>query len=111
MRSLFLRIFLSFWTAQALFVVSAIVLTIALRPREEDVLPAGSAAQMAATFELNGQAALRQEVRQGEQTRHLRLFLFHGGVGGVAGGAVADSEGGMRNGRQPQPRGLAWLLV
>jgi len=65
MRSLFLRIFLSFWTAQALLVISAIVLTIALRPRQEDVLPAGTAAQVAATFELNGQAALRQEFAAG----------------------------------------------
>jgi len=111
MRSLFLRIFLSFWTAQALFVVSAIVLTIALRPREEDVLPAGSAAQMAATFELNGQAALRQELRQVEQPRHLRLFLFDGGWREVSGRPVPDWMEGMLSGRQPKPRGLPGLLL
>ena len=33
MKSLFLRIFLSFWMAQALFVVLAILVTLALRPR------------------------------------------------------------------------------
>jgi len=48
--------------------------------------PAGSAAQMAATFELNGQAALRQELRQVEQPRHLRLFLFDGGWRELSGG-------------------------
>jgi len=111
MRSLFLRIFLSFWTAQALFVVSAIVLTIALRPREEDVLPAGSAAQMAATFELNGQAALRQELRQVEQPRHLRLFLFDGGWRELSGRPVPDWMEGMLSGRQPKPRGLPGLLL
>jgi len=111
MRSLFLRIFLSFWTAQALFVVSAIVLTIALRPREEDVLPAGSAAQMAATLELNGQAALRQELRQVEQPRHLRLFLFDGGWREVSGRPVPDWMEGMLSGRQPKPRGLPGLLL
>ena len=33
MKSLFLRIFLSFWMAQAMFVVLAILVTMALRPR------------------------------------------------------------------------------
>jgi two-component system sensor histidine kinase CpxA len=111
MRSLFLRIFLSFWTAQALLVISAIVLTIALRPREEDVLPAGTAAQVAATFELNGQAALREQLRQVEQPRHLRLFLFDGGWREVSGRPVPDWMEGMLSGRQPKPRGLPGLLL
>ena len=33
MKSLFLRIFLSFWVAQALFLVLAILVTIVFRPR------------------------------------------------------------------------------
>ena len=33
MKSLFLRIFLSFWVAQALFLVLAILVTLAFRPR------------------------------------------------------------------------------
>ena len=33
MKSLFLKIFLSFWLAQALFVVLAVLVTLALRPR------------------------------------------------------------------------------
>ena len=32
MRSLFVRIFLSFWAAQALFIILAILVTIALNP-------------------------------------------------------------------------------
>ena len=35
MRSLFLKIFLSFWIAQALFLVLAILVTVALRPARE----------------------------------------------------------------------------
>ena len=35
MRSLFLKIFLSFWAAQALFLVLAILVVIALRPTRE----------------------------------------------------------------------------
>src|SRR5712692_6282814 len=35
MRSLFLKIFLSFWIAQALFLVLAILVTVAMRPARE----------------------------------------------------------------------------
>jgi membrane protein implicated in regulation of membrane protease activity len=35
MRSLFLKIFLSFWVAQAMFTVLAILLTMAMRPARE----------------------------------------------------------------------------
>ncbi len=35
MKSLFLRIFLSYWLAQALFVVLAIIIASALRPSRE----------------------------------------------------------------------------
>jgi len=37
MRSLFLRIFLSFWAAQALFLVLAILVTIAMRPARHGI--------------------------------------------------------------------------
>ena len=111
MRSLFLRIFLSFWTAQALFVVSAILLTVALRPREEDVLPAGTAAQVATTFEMSGQTALRQQLRLVEEPRHLRLFLFDSSWREVSGRPVPDWMEGLLTGKQPKPRGLPGLLL
>ena len=37
MKSLFLKIFLSFWAAQALFLVLAILVTIALRPARHGI--------------------------------------------------------------------------
>jgi len=111
MRSLFLRIFLSFWTAQALFIVSAILLTIALRPREEDVLPQGTATLVATTFEINGQSALRQQLRQIEEPRHLRLFLFDGTWREVSGRPVPDWMEGILMGKAPKPRGLPGLLL
>lgn len=111
MRSLFLRIFLSFWTAQALFLVSAILLTVVLRPRTEDVLPAGTATQVATTFELNGQNALRQQLRQIEEPRHLRLYLFDGSWREVSGRPVPDWMESLLMGREPRPRGLPGLLL
>ena len=40
MKSLFLRIFLSFWVAQALFVVLTILVTVAMRPDGKDQVAA-----------------------------------------------------------------------
>ena len=111
MRSLFLRIFLSFWTAQALFIISAILLTVALRPREEEVLPAGMASQVATTFEISGQSALREQLRVLEEPRHLRLFLFDGGWREVSGRPVPDWMEGILTGKQPKPKGLSGLLL
>ena len=111
MRSLFLRIFLSFWTAQALFVVSAILLTLALRPREEEVLPVGTAAQMAATYELSGQAVLREQLRQMEEPRHLRIFLFDGDWHEVSGRPVPDWMGKTLGNKQIKPGGIPRFLM
>ena len=38
MRSLFLKIFLSYWMAHALFLVLAILITVAMRERSESAL-------------------------------------------------------------------------
>ncbi len=66
MRSLFLRIFLSYWLAQALFVVLAILVTLAMRPSQDS--PRGEyvrqaiGAQLIQTYERGGQAALHRSL-------------------------------------------------
>jgi two-component system sensor histidine kinase CpxA len=111
MRSLFLRIFLSFWMAQALFVILAILMTLALRPREEEVLPAGTAAQAAATFELTGRDTVREQLHQIEETHHLHVFLFDGGWHEVSGRPVPGWLERTLTGRQPRPGGISGLLL
>jgi len=78
MKSLFLRIFLSFWIAQALFIVLAILVTLVFRPRSSTweglrttVLNDGVAA-----YEEGGARQLRQYLNDLESTQHARAYLF-----------------------------------
>ncbi|MBV8475133.1 MAG: HAMP domain-containing protein [Acidobacteria bacterium] len=66
MRSLFLKIFLSYWLAQALFVVLAILLTLASRPPQDsprgEYLHQAVASYLVQTYEHGGAPALRKSV-------------------------------------------------
>ena len=78
MKSLFLRIFLSFWMALALFVVLAILVTLAFRPRNSTweglrttVLNEGVLA-----YEEGGEQKVLQYLENVETTQHVRAYLF-----------------------------------
>ena len=82
MRSLFLKIFLSYWVAQALFTVLAILVTLALRPQREfssfeeqqpKILDGAIAA-----YQSGGTAALRNYFRSVHESQHVRVYLFDG---------------------------------
>jgi two-component system sensor histidine kinase CpxA len=81
MRSLFLKIFLSYWLAQALFVVLAILVTLALRPPQAspraEYLRLAIGAQLVQTYERGGQPALRKSLDdlRGSLHEH-QAFLF-----------------------------------
>jgi two-component system sensor histidine kinase CpxA len=79
MKSLFLRIFLSFWLAQALIIVAAVLLTLALRPRAGswEALRATALNDAVAAYELGGDAELRKYVDELEATQHVRVYLFN----------------------------------
>ena len=78
MKSLFLRIFLSFWLAQALFVVLAILVTLALRPRAStwEGLRTAALNDAVNAYEEGGESQLRRYVENFEATQHVRIFLF-----------------------------------
>ncbi len=78
MKSLFLRIFLSFWLAQALFVVLAIIVTLAFRPRSTtwEGLRTTALNDAVNIYEEGGESQLRQYLDNLESTQHLRAFLF-----------------------------------
>src|SRR5579864_3253543 len=78
MKSLFLRIFLSFWLAQALFVVLAIIVTLVLRPRSAtwEGLRTTALNDAVNLYEESGQPQLRQYLENLEASQHLRAFLF-----------------------------------
>jgi two-component system sensor histidine kinase CpxA len=79
MKSLFLRIFLSFWVAQALIIVAAVLLTMALRPRAGtwEALRTTTMNDAVAAYEHGGDAELRKYMDELEATQHVRAYLFN----------------------------------
>jgi two-component system sensor histidine kinase CpxA len=78
MKSLFLRIFLSFWMAQALFVVLAILVTLVFRPRTStwESLRTTVLNDAVSAYEEGGDAHLRQYMEGLEGSQHVRAYLF-----------------------------------
>lgn len=79
MKSLFVRIFLSFWAAQALFVVLAILVTIAFRPRAAtwEVLRTTVLNDAVNAYEEGGEQQLRQYLDSVDAKEHVRGYLFN----------------------------------
>ncbi len=78
MKSLFLRIFLSFWLAQALFVVLAILVTLAFRPRTStwEALRTTVLNDAVSAYEQGSAKQLKQYFENLDETQHVRAFLF-----------------------------------
>ena len=106
MKSLFLRIFLSFWIAQALFVVLAIVVTVALRPRSTtwEGLRTTVLNDAVSAYEEGGNLQLRQYMDGLESSQHVRAYLFDERGNEVSGRGAPDwamrvAAGGPRSPR------------
>lgn len=78
MKSLFLRIFLSYWMALALFAVLAILVTIAFRPRSStwEALRTAVLNDAVSAYEDGGEQGLRDYFENLDHTQHLRAYLF-----------------------------------
>jgi len=78
MKSLFLRIFLSFWVAFALFLVLAILATLALRPRSStwEALRTTVLNDAVIAYEEGGESQLRPYMENLERSQHVRAYLF-----------------------------------
>jgi len=94
MRSLFFRIFLSYWIAQALFVVVAILVASALRPSHElSTLQAQQSKFLSeglAAFQAGGETGLWKYSRGVHEAQHVRLY-------------ISDEQGTDLLRRQPPP--------
>ena len=92
MRSLFLRIFLSYWMAQALFLVLAILVTIALRPSGEfsgvEAQQGRFLSEAVQAYQTGGEDGARKYMRSVRDSQHVRLYVF-------------DDQGRELLGRQP----------
>src|ERR1700757_1700518 len=78
MKSLFWRIFLSFWIAQALFLVLAILVTIVFRPRSStwEALRTTVLNDAVTAYEEGGEVGLRDYLENLDHSQHVRAYLF-----------------------------------
>ena len=83
MKSLFLKIFLSFWLAQALFVALAILLTVAMRPARQastiEALQPKFLTDAVAEYQKGGTDQLREYLHSIRDSHHIRAVLFRDG--------------------------------
>jgi len=92
MKSLFLRIFLSFWMALALFVVIAVLVTLAFRPRTStwEALRTTVLNDAVSAYEEGSAQQLREYFENLEKTQHLRAYLFDEHMVEVSGRPAPD---------------------
>jgi len=81
MRSLFLKIFLSFWLATALFIVVAILVTVAMRPTRQitsvELSQSKFLSEAVDAYQAGGADKLRDYLRSLRDTQHVRAVLFN----------------------------------
>jgi two-component system, OmpR family, sensor histidine kinase CpxA len=114
MKSLFLKIFLSFWAAQALFLVLAILVTIALRPARHGIESEGPQilAEVVNAYQSGGERAAHDYLEGVWHTQHVGAFVFdasgHELTGRSAPGWVEDVRRGIEPRRGPT-RHRGWI--
>jgi two-component system sensor histidine kinase CpxA len=110
MRSLFLKIFLFYWLAQALFLVLAILVTLAVQQRGEFAAWQGQQAKILATavetYEQGGEAQVRRYLDDVREQQHVRVLLFDEQGNEVTGRALPHWAEPMKRGQLPPPRDI-----
>ncbi|MFY9912860.1 MAG: ATP-binding protein [Candidatus Sulfotelmatobacter sp.] len=81
MKSLFLKIFISFWVAQALFLVLAILVMLALRPQRNatwEALRSTALTEAVDAYEHGGTQKARDYLENLQMKQHVRAYVFDG---------------------------------
>ncbi|HEV3205440.1 MAG TPA: ATP-binding protein [Terriglobales bacterium] len=114
MRSLFLKIFLSYWMAQALFLILAILATLALSERGEyaawDAQQAAVLNKAVQIYEQGGPAAVRRYLDEIRESLHARSYLLDEQGQGVSGRDLPPWAESLGKGIRPPRRDL-WQWV
>ena len=79
MKSLFLKIFLSFWVAQALFLVLAILVMLAFRPQRNstwEALRSTALTDAINAYESGGTPQAHEYLEDLQVTQHVRAYVF-----------------------------------
>lgn len=106
MKSVFLRIFLSFWMAQALFVVLAILVTLAFRPHGSswETLRTTVLTDALNAYEQGGAAGAREYLDTLQSNQHVRAYLFNDQGEEVSHRGAPDWAVRVLNSGSPTPR-------
>jgi two-component system sensor histidine kinase CpxA len=114
MRSLFLKIFLSYWVAQALFVALAILITLAVRERGEsatwDAQQGTVLTKAIQTYEQSGPAEARRYLEEVRDSLHIRAYLLDDQGNDVSGRELPRWAESLAKGTAPPPRDF-WQRV
>lgn len=104
MKSLFLKIFLSFWAALALSLVLAILVTIALRPARHGIESQGlqTLAEAVNAYQSGGEHAAHAYLEEVWHTQHMRAFAFDPSGHELAGRPVPPWIEDVRQGMPPR---------
>jgi signal transduction histidine kinase len=113
MRSLFLKIFLSFWLAQALFLMLAIAVTLAFRPSRGswETLRARALTETVQAFEQGGANQALRTIESFENSQHVRIFLFDEKGGEVTGRPAPLWAQEMLKGKPTRPLPFPWNFM
>ena len=110
MRSLFLKIFISFWVAQALFVVLAISLAIWLRPQREtaawEALESKVLNGSVEAYQNSGAEGVSRYLSDLQTTQHVRAFLFDDDGKEISGARPPEFVENFQQGRPITGAGL-----
>jgi two-component system sensor histidine kinase CpxA len=114
MRSLFLKIFLSFWAAQALFVVLAILVTIALSPARHGIESESPQilAEVVNAYQSGGERAAQEYLEGLWRTKQVHAFVFDSSGRELAAQRVPPWIEDVRQGAAPRfgpPHHHGWI--
>jgi two-component system, OmpR family, sensor histidine kinase CpxA len=113
MRSLFLKIFLSFWLAHALFLILAIGVTLASRPSRGswEALRNRTLNDAVQAYQQGGSEAAGNYMDQLGASQHIRAFLFDEKGRELTGRPAPPWAADMAKGAAVRPHSFPWSLM
>jgi len=112
MRSLFLRIFLSYWLAQALFVVLAILVTWAMHQEfNTEARQARILSDAVRSYENGGADEARRYLQDVQELQHAWFFIFDAQGNELTGRTVPDWAKDGYQGKFPPPHDFMGRLT
>lgn len=109
MRSLFLKIFLSFWGAQALFVILAVLVTIAMRPaRDPNAANTQSRIlnEVVTAYQNEGQKGAGEALEEAQQAQHEHVFVLDASGREISGRLTPPW---LQDGTRPRMHQRSWF--